>query len=479
MANLSYEAYLQGKIKTAKKKSDLSYSAYLKNKEEQENIAQQKAELVKQGLPVSTRKDRVAPSFAGNIIRGAIKPLADVATQAVNLGQIALNKKETKPFSGSYLGNVEGLGKVDLTKSPWDEENLKTIIKSAATGAEIASYLSATGVGAKTIQGLTQRGVLANKKTFAEWVVKTIPGLAKEGLIQGTSYTLGSQGREYADTGKPFSAKQAVQDVTLGTLGNVAIPMALQKGLGTSTSKILGARAAERAAKEAEILGKKVPDVGTKFDNIKPKTNILEDTFNPQETPRSTKPVMSFDTTIPPKDTITPTVAKEIPVTETPATVKEIPAEIITKDADNMVNDVPGDFDYGTFQEWSQGVRGLDMDEVINVAMGGEKTVPNTIPKNAYLSIAKNIANETGDVKLAQRLAMSNVASKGGQELVASKLTSTDNIVDALRDIRTSFMKKKGIKPEKLTQEESSLINNVKKTFKEIDDAIINSLICK
>lgn len=156
------------------------------------------------------------------------------------------------------------------------------------------------------------------------------------------------------------------------------------------------------------------------------------------------------------------------------------------KDADSM-GDIEG-FDRGTFKQWSSDIRSLDMDEVTRVALGGKKTVENTIPANAYLSVAKNIANETGDLDLAQRLATSNVKSKTAQGLVASKLTSSDNIVDDLIEIKQARMKKSGISIERFEKESMELMNKLKSKIKEITDTvptkeefdnIINSLICK
>lgn len=438
--------------------------------EEKNRIAQEKEERIKQGLPVSVRKDRATPTGLGTIPRKVIGLGADVLANVRNAGRIAVGKEEKPVFKSKYLGDIKGLGKVDLTKSPFEKENLKVIIKSAATGAEIASYLNAAGVAKSTITGLTKQGVLASKATFAEWVVKMFPQLAKEGFGQGLAYTLGSQGREYADTGKPFSGKQALTDVATSTIGNVVIPSVLQKTFGAKTSKIMAARQAERAIKDAEILGKKIPDAGVQVkpitveQPIAPKVDeVIADTIEPVTTPVKE----------------TPTI--ETPKIETPE-IKEIPVETVTKDFESISNDIPTqteDLTYGTFKDWSTQVRNLDIDEIINVAMGGKKTIQNNVPEGAYLSIAKNIADETGDIELAKKLAMSNVISKGAQTTVSAKIARSGNVSDMLRDVRTTFLKKKGITTEKFLQEEKVLVNSIKKKAKEISDDIINSLICK
>lgn len=507
MADLSYKSFKEGKLKKNKSSKDLSYSTFLKNKQKLEAAKQEKENRTKAGLPISLKKDRAEPTAVGSLIRSVAKPLADVATQVVNVGRVAVGK-EYKEFNTKYLGKVKGLGQVDVSKGPWEKENLKVLLKSAATGAEIASYLNATGVAKKTIASLTAKGVLANKATFAEWVVKNIPSLAKEGFFQGIAYTLGSQGREYADTGKPFSTKQSIRDIAISTAGNVILPTVLRKTFGPKTSKILEARLAERVAKEREILGKKIPDVGVPSAKFMTESNrTLPSPRKPGEIPIELPEPGIFESAekirqIPKQELVTKTT-KAKKTTPTIQPTKETPTqgipkkegytpnfemkgepyfkysdETFTKDADKLAEEIEG-LDYGTFKDWSKEIRNLDIDEITNVAMGGEKTTPNTIPANAYLSVLKNIAEETSDVKLAQKLAMSNVASKAGQELTSSRLAVTGNVTDTLRELKISQLKRKGVTPEKFIKEEKTLIKNIQKKFKEVTDDIINSLICK
>lgn len=503
-----YQDYV--KEKTKPKKGSV-YSSYLKEKQEQARIAQvpqEKARLVEKGLPTSVRKDRAAPTAVGNIVRGIVRPVADIIANVRNSNRVLVGKEEKPVFKNKYLGDIKGLGKVDMTKSPFEKENLKTIIKSAATGAEIASYLNAAGVGKKTVADLTRRGVLASKKTFAEWAVKTMPSLAKEGFGQGIAYTLGTQGREYADTGKKFSGTQAVKDIATSTIGNVVIPTLLQKGFGTSTKKIMTARAGERALGDAKILGRNVPDAGV------PSAKFMTESGRTLPTPRKPGEIPielpepgilksaenlrkemgqqpTYETFIKEK------VKREIstkPIKETPQpkveTPKmEVPVETMVKDAESINDSFGGaKFESGTFENWSRDLRNMDLKEVKQVAMGGKKTVQNNIPENAYLSVMKNIADETGDVKLAQELAKSDVSSLAGQGLVSSKLAVWDNIVDSLRAVRQSRLKNVKVKSETLIKEQSALVGSIKSKIKEMTgilptkkemDNIINSLICK
>lgn len=207
-------------------------------------IQEQKDVLISEGKPVSLKSNQVEPTMGGNLLRSLIKPVADVATSAVNTAQVALGKKETQPFTSPYLGKVEGLGKVDVFKSPLAPENLKTIKKSVGTGAELASYLAYGGIGTKVAKGAVSKLTeTAAKDTFKEYVKKALPSLLKEGALTGVAQTGGSQLSENADTGKEFSWKQALTDVALSTALTPLAALGIQRALGTSSKKILDARA--------------------------------------------------------------------------------------------------------------------------------------------------------------------------------------------------------------------------------------------
>lgn len=506
-------------------------------------IELEREELRKQGLAVGFNDRKAEPTTVGNYIRGVAKLGADVATNVVNTGQIAVGAKETKPFSGGYLGKVEGLGKVDVSKSPFDKDNLKVIINSASTGAEIASYLTAGGVAKSTVTDLTKRGILASKKTFAEWVVTNFPKLAKEGFLQGVAYTAGSQGREYVASGKKPSIEQAVKDVALSTIGTIAVPAVVRGVFGTSSKKILTARETERAISDARILGRPIPEAGVPSAKFMQENNrMLPSARKPGEIPielpekgilESQAKIRQYEVPTPTpktqpkvdaqgfrpvgKDEILPNgyttkmntqtgeqmtnaPLKDIPSTPTPnpsiqSKIYDIPPEIrqalpekeniILKDVERMADELEG-FEPSSFVQFSQEIRKLDPEEIMNVAMGGEKKVQNTIPSNAYLSIAKNIAEETGNVKMIKELASSDVASKAGQGLVSSRMTTADNIVDDLRQVRLQKLRSKKIDEAKIIREQGTLIEKIQTKFKEVSkvtkqevDNIINSLICK
>lgn len=566
-------SYSEFKKKEKTGNTIVSYSSFLEKKKEKDrlaNVPAEKAQRIEQGLPTSVFSSRAEPNIVESIVQAPLRLGADVLTNVENSLRAVAGKEKIKVVKNKWLGDIKGLGEIDINKSPFDKENLKVILNSASTGAELASYLTAGGVAKDTVAGLTARGVLASKNTFAEWVVKQFPKLAKEGFIQGLAYTAGSQGREYVATGTKPSLGQAVTDVALSTVGSVAIPAVLQKTFGTSGKKILTARETERAIADARILGRKVPDVATKFDNVpKPSAgNILDNNFNPKSeintpdikvnegavglTPevkprnalelRATraatkedfinnevsfltrtkqkvtdkavkeankawdnmhpKPEFPKTYSVPRKTAPTPAptptttkpflTAKEFAeqksgITSTTSPTQTIPKveNQILKDVERLADEVEG-FEPGKFIEWSQEIRKLDPEEITNVAMGGKKTIDNNIPANAYLSIAKNLAEESGDIKMVKELASSNVASKTGQGLVASKLTTTGNIVDDLREVVLQKLRNKKLDETKLTQEQNALFKKVKdrlteftQTTKQEVDNIISSLICK
>lgn len=445
MADLSYDSYLNSNKKTKKSSATLSYDTYL----QKQNIITQKQELIKQGLPVSVKDNRVAPTTVGNFIRGALMPVADVGVNLLNTGRLIIGKEEKPIIKNNYLGDIKGLGKVDITKSPLSKENLKVIGKSVATGLELGSYASGGGAVIGTGKNVVKQGVKEFLKTSGKQ-------LAKEGALTSALGSIGYQGRE----GK-VDPLVVARDTAIGT---VAAPL-----LGAGFNKLLG----KNATKVVESIPENMPNSNI----INKGLNKVEISETPKIDPIQTK-IPQIENTSVLKEQIFPKQNK---------TQIEIPEEIIKKDTQTMSNQIEG-FDEGTFKQWSSDIRNLDIEEIKRVALGGEKTIQNTIPKNAYLSIAKNIANETKDIKLAQELATSNVSSKGGQELVASKLAVGDNIVDDLVDIKKSILKRKGMSIDKLATEEQVLLTKIKSKVKEMTDTIptkqefediINSLICK
>lgn len=112
------------------------------------------------------------------------------------------------------------------------------------------------------------------------------------------------------------------------------------------------------------------------------------------------------------------------------------------------------------------------------------------VPKNAYFSVLKNIAEDTGDTALIDELKLANPArtsaSVGAQELRATQLTGKDNIVDVLYKIETDRYSQLSKNMQKLVDQEGTNatkkimedISNFKPT-NELIDKITNILTCK
>lgn len=179
------------------------------------------------------------PTFGGKVIRETIRPLANLATNVVNAGQIALGKEETKPFSGEYLGEVGGIGKLDLTKG-FTPENIKVLKDSVKAGVDIGVLLSG-GAGAKTVAktGLKE-GIIQGAKTGAKTgsIVGGISGLAT-GLEEDA--TIGS----------------TLKNVAIGVGGGALTGGVLGGATGAIPSKEAISQATTKAGKGLKTVGEK------------------------------------------------------------------------------------------------------------------------------------------------------------------------------------------------------------------------------
>lgn len=517
MLDLSYDSY-KSSNKPIKKKNDLSYSSYSAGKQKLEAVNTEKTTLRSQGEPVSLKDNRATPTMGGKILRGAANLIANPVTNIVNAGQIALGKKETKPFSGDYLGKVDGLGKVDITKSPLDKENLKTIKKSVGTGLELASYLTYGGVAKTAVKtAVTKTTELAAKQTFKEYALTNLPKLLKEGALTGASYTGGSQLNENAKSGKKFSWEQAAKDVTLSTVLTPVAAIGIRKLFGKKTSAILDARAKVRADADAAILNRPIPDVGTPSPKFMQKSNrMLPAPRTPNEIPielpepgmlKSQQTVREFTTPpstpqapvkTPKTPKVKPTVVSDVAQSTSTPIPSSIPKEAIPEFkakvdyGAKVLDDVnPESANKGNHKLYSETVYGdiaKDPERVKRIAMGSGEATTNGVPADAYYAIMKNEAAKSGNVKLIKELSNSNVGTISGKKLEANKLTQEGDIVDTVRDIYKARAKAVGVSEEALKRNEKTLVEKLKSEVKVMLDKIptkqemndiINSLVCK
>lgn len=178
--------------------------------------------------------------------------------------------------------------------------------------------------------------------------------------------------------------------------------------------------------------------------------------------------------------TIPKTKTVNQPIKEIEEVVQQPKKEIGSKIKDNTISDLEKEyidnpdvtnFNRGTFENWTNRLEQKDFNEILEVATG-KKLPSDDIPANAYYSIAKNIADETGDSRLIDELSNSNVASKQGQGLVASKITTKNNTVDIVRDIKQSLIKKiketNGVDVEQELSKQSKVLDKLIEDVKRI-----------
>lgn len=240
MADLSFEAFQNNNKKTASSGGkDLSYDAF-------SAIQTGRNDRIAQGLPVSNNDNKVAPSFLGSIIRGALKPIVRTAiTPATN-----------KTIKSNYFGDIAPVGiagqkKLDEIKASGRQPTKKEILSSMGTdlkdifgtGIEVASNIP-VAKGVSTAAGASKLGV-------KEFLKQSGKSLAIEGATQGALQSTGSQMQDNALKGTKFSVPEVLKSAAIGA---VVAPV-----LGTGINAVFG-----RAGKKASSnVGKELPRVGT------------------------------------------------------------------------------------------------------------------------------------------------------------------------------------------------------------------------
>jgi len=142
------------------------------------------------------------PGFFKGLARDIVKPFARFATNAVNVAQIATGNKTTKPFSGSFLGDVKPVGQ----EGSFGEQLKDTFGASLQVASNIPM---AKGAGI-TYQGL--KTAVKSKALLPTLAKATVP-LIKEGSLAGGAY----------GTGKALEEQQGVGGVLKsGALNSLA-----------------------------------------------------------------------------------------------------------------------------------------------------------------------------------------------------------------------------------------------------------------
>lgn len=158
------------------------------------------------------------PTAVGGLIRSIAKPFVQTRANVKAIGQ-TIRGEEPTGIQSKYFGDVAPI-KVDITKSPFEKENLRAIGQSAGTGAEIASYLP-VGTGAKAMAQIA-------KEPFKKAIGQSAKIIGKEGVVQGGLGSLGRSMQEGEDLGTTL----------VNTAGGMALGGLFGAGLGAGTTAI-------------------------------------------------------------------------------------------------------------------------------------------------------------------------------------------------------------------------------------------------
>lgn len=151
-------------------------------------------------------------------------------------------------------------------------------------------------------------------------------------------------------------------------------------------------------------------------------------------------------------------------------------------EGETVLNNSNPEINPGTHKMYSETVYSdiaTDPERVRRIAMGSNEPTTNGVPADAYYAIAKNEAVKSGNVQAIKDLANSNVGSISGQKLEANKLTQEGDIIDTLRDIKKARAKAVGVSEEAIKKQETTFVQKLKTSVKNLSDDIINDLICK
>lgn len=226
-------------------------------------------------------------TFGGKVLRETIRPLANVATNVVNAGQIALGKEETQPFSGDYLGEVKGLGKLDMTKG-FTPENIKVLKDSVKAGVDIGVLLAGgSGTGAVAKTGIKE-GVIQGAKIGA-----------KTGSIVGGTSGLSTGLDEDATLGS------TLKNTAIGTVGGSVVGGAVGGITGAIPSAKTIAKATTKAGSNLKKAGEKAYEISItptertaqmvrKYEASQP--TLLERLQGKASTSKMTKPTTEANT---------------------------------------------------------------------------------------------------------------------------------------------------------------------------------------
>ncbi len=220
-----------------------------------------KLSQIKQANSPAVQSDH---GFLGNVAADIVKPFARMGTNLVNAGQIIAGQETTKPFSGSFLGDVKPVGMED-----GGGLSVKNLKDSIGVGADIASNIpmvKGAGITFNLLKDATKSGGMSALKKAA------VP-LVKEGVAAGSLFSGGKALQENKTLG------QTLIDTAIGgAVGGVSAPVfgaggaLLGKGLGkyTNMGKLFKGEESRFAKEAAE------KDVSKIAEYVRPPLNAAE-----------------------------------------------------------------------------------------------------------------------------------------------------------------------------------------------------------
>lgn len=145
-------------------------------------------------------------NLAGDIAAGIVKPFARLGTNLVNTAQILAGKEQTRPFSGSFLGEVKAVGNTG-------KGFVADVKDSVGVGAEVASNLPIFRGAGLTFDVLKGAGSTTGRKLLA----KSLMPIVKEGATAG-GLVSGGQAMQ-----KDKGVGGVLLDTALGAAGGAAL----------------------------------------------------------------------------------------------------------------------------------------------------------------------------------------------------------------------------------------------------------------
>ncbi len=482
------------------------------------------AEFVK-SQPVTPTSKEKKPTLGGSLVRGIIKTPAKLATNLIQAGEIAVGKKPTTPFSGSYLGQVNPIGQSGNFR--------KDVQESIGAGLEMASYIPIAR-GVSTLKNLAKEGAvagflgssgseIANNAATGEKISGKNIGLSTlGGAIAGPILGAGIKGlKGLFGKSAPITAKEFITKV------NPTITPGLERPARVNPAHLLPApRTPEQIPielpapgilKQQELLRNKTGIPVTETNIQKSPEIIRAEKFNSKQdfinnerqfyirTKQNIPSPKTFETKLSkvwdeahktPEAVPLPKVESYLPSNKKIPNTKETIVEP-TNSQTNIPQKVAEDVQISSKSKPEEVTVSskIDRDNLIQqdfnkdpqktlrIALGKESPT-NGVPSDSYLSYMKKYADDTNNAGLIDELSNSNVSSTSGSKLGANIRGTTSDIV---REIKDSFREKI---PSHIN--ETSEVNKFSKKLREALETVVStkptkeailqavdSLICK